>query len=487
MKRTTIKYGMLLILWGLISACEGSQAKTDGGNADGNKGFDSEGSQAEPDGGDDDGNKGFDSEGNPGQPPIAERPIVGSYVCSIGRDRTSHAPRAWTGLSALQPLADGSVYLARVEWDGARYYSAPHSFVVSSFALDGALGSPTTVPVDDADAVADLATAPQGQGFVLVWADAQVIRFASLDAKGTLVGQPKVITALDQDADYPVRLQMAAGVSGSGFALAVSTRKNNVLEAYALFLDSEGVALGPVQRLGRPSNNTNSYYDPAPYVTATSDGYAFLWNDLDGKSGRIFFARTDALGNETVAPRIVTSTQDDTVLLGGTGFAAGAARIVEIAGGFVAAWSESHKGEIEDGGFSPSKGAWSVVRLSRLDSQGTPTGISATMRAPENDVDEVEPVLTPFEGALAVAWSRGSHIYICGGCVPDHRIDFVLIDPSTFAPLGNVVTVTNGGGNRAGGLLQKQVAVTGSSFLTLYDRTFHTSAEPGSAVFTCAH
>jgi len=69
--------------------------------------------------------------------------------------------------------------------------------------------------------------------------------------------------------------------------------------------------------------------------------------------------------------------------------------------------------------------------------------------------------------------------------VPDQRIDFVLVDPTSLTPLSNVVTVTNGGGNGGGGLLRKQVALTGSSFLTLYDRTFHTSAEPGSAVFSC--
>jgi hypothetical protein len=69
--------------------------------------------------------------------------------------------------------------------------------------------------------------------------------------------------------------------------------------------------------------------------------------------------------------------------------------------------------------------------------------------------------------------------------VPDHRIDFVLVDPASLTPLSNVATVTNDGDRRGGGLLGKQVALAGSSFLTLYDRTFHTSADPGSAVFSC--
>jgi hypothetical protein len=452
-----------LFVAALVSACGGGQATHDA--------------------------TGFDADRDAGQSPIVERPIAGAYSCSVTRDPTSHSPRAWTGLSALQPIADGSLYLARVEWDTSSsggYYAAPHSFLASSFAVDGSLGSSTTVPVDNVKDVAALATAPQGQGFVLVWADAQSLRLAAFDAKGALVGQPKIITALDRDANTGVGLRIAADASGGGFALALAIRKNATDEVQALFLDPDGVARAPLRRLGAPPTSGNSYADPMPNLAATTDGYVFVWNRIEGKTSSILFAKTDALGNETVAPRAIVST--DSLALGYAGFAGGGTRIVEVAGGFVAAWSESHEGQIDDGGFYPTKGAWSVVRLTRLDSQGAPVGTSATLRAPESDVDEVEPVLTPSADALAVSWSRGSHIYMCGGCVPDHRIDLLLIDPASFAPLSNVVTVTNGGGGlKAGGLLRKQVAATGSSFVTLYDREFHTSAEPGSAVFTCVH
>jgi hypothetical protein len=467
MKNSKTGKGKYLFVAGLVCACGGSPATHDGGNG---------------------GATGFDANREPGQTPIVDRPTSGAYSCSVTRDRTSHSPRAWTGLSALQPIADGSLYLARVEWDTSSsggYYSAPHSFLVSPFAVDGSLGSPTTVPVDNVKGVAALATAPQGQGFVLAWADTQALRFAAFDANGVLVGQPKIITVLDRDADTGIGLRMAADTSGGGFALAISARKNAVDEAQALFLGPDGVARGSIRRLGSPPSSTNSYSDPMPYVAATTDGYVFVWNRIDGKTSSILFAKTDALGNETVSPRAIVST--DSLALGYSGFASGGTRIVEIAGGFVAAWSESHAGEIEDGGYSFSKGAWSVVRLTRLDSQGAPVGMSATMRPPEADVDEVEPVLTPSADTLAVSWSRGSHIYMCGGCVPDHRIDLLLIDPASFVPVSNVVTVTNGGGLNAGGLLRKQVAATGSLLLTLYDREFHTSADPGSAVFTCVH
>jgi len=280
---------------------------------------------------------------------------------------------------------------------------------------------------------------------------------------------------------------MAAAPSGSGFAVVLSLRKDNAVEPFALFLDANGAPRAPLRRLGAGTSNLNSYHDPAPAVLATQDGYAFVWSDLSAQSGRLFFSRTDALGTETVAPTLITSTPGNQLHLNGTGFVGGEARIAATASGFVAAWTEAYWGDTENGDFSPSKGAWSVVRLALLDSNGVPTGPNATLRARENDVDEVEPVLTPFGDALAVAWGRGSHIYVCGGCVPDHRIDFVLVDPTSLSPLSNVVTVTNQGSDARGGLLHKQVALAGSSFLTVYDRTFHTSAEPGSAVFTCTH
>jgi len=108
------------------------------------------------------------------------------------------------------------------------------------------------------------------------------------------------------------------------------------------------------------------------------------------------------------------------------------------------------------------------------------------MRPFQADVDEVEPSLVPFGDAVAVLWARGSHIYICGGCVPDHGIDLLLVDPATLTPLSNVVSLTNGGDPRGGGLLRHRAAVVGSSLLVPYLLTFHVYASLGSAAFDCA-
>jgi hypothetical protein len=61
----------------------------------------------------------------------------------------------------------------------------------------------------------------------------------------------------------------------------------------------------------------------------------------------------------------------------------------------------------------------------------------------------------------------------------------VLVDPATLAPLSNVVSLTNGGDPRAGGLLRHRTAAVGTSLLVPYLLTFHVYATLGSAAFDC--
>ncbi len=146
--------------------------------------------------------------------------------------------------------------------------------------------------------------------------------------------------------------------------------------------------------------------------------------------------------------------------------------------GYLAAWTESRAGESFDSGSS------SVVKVVRLDGSGVPQGAAIPARAHEVDVDEVEPTLVPYRGAVALLWGRGSHIYACGGCTPDHRIDLLLLDPTDLTPVSNVATVA-APESGIGGMLRRDVAVLGTQLLVVYDLTFHVHSTPGSATFGC--
>ena len=110
-------------------------------------------------------------------------------------------------------------------------------------------------------------------------------------------------------------------------------------------------------------------------------------------------------------------------------------------------------------------------------------GPGPALRAPAADIDEVEPSLVRFGDAVAVLWGRGSHIYICGGCIPDHRIDCAGRPAHPRSP-SNVVSVERRR-PQAGGLLRREVAALGPSLLTTFKLTFHVHATPGSATFAC--
>jgi hypothetical protein len=222
---------------------------------------------------------------------------------------------------------------------------------------------------------------------------------------------------------------------------------------------------------------------PAPTIVSDANGYAMIWRSPNDARGGIDFTKTDAAGVETVARKRISVTNTQGIVVGGTaGFDHAAHALLAVDGGYIAAWSEVNQGA------NFGSGASSEVRIVRLNATGVATAAPVPVRPRTVDVDEVEPVLVKVGNAAAIAWGRGSHIYICGGCVPDHRIDVLPIDPNDLTPLGPLVSLTNGAtaGTQAGGLLRKRIVTVGNTLLTAYMLTFHVHATPGSATFTCA-
>jgi hypothetical protein len=62
--------------------------------------------------------------------------------------------------------------------------------------------------------------------------------------------------------------------------------------------------------------------------------------------------------------------------------------------------------------------------------------------------------------AVGLMWARGSHIYVCAGCVPDHSIEFVVLDPDDLVPLSDVLKISPA----EGGLLRRSAAVQATTY-----------------------
>jgi len=414
------------------------------------------------------------SAGSADEEPILDRPSLDTYACAIERPRTDHSPLYWGyGGHAMITTTGGTALFARFESMAVDPFNpSPSHFVVSAITRAGTFGASVEI------ASSDMGTSPvlarRGDGAALLWIDGNALRFAGLDATGQTAIAPKTIAGVTLDTfSRPAIAASASGGFGVVYGLEGTQPKR---ELWFVALDASGAAVGAPRRL---AVTTDDYVDPAPVIVPAGAGFAVAWRDRQETRGQIYFAQLDAAGAETSAAHVISVTDEDDVdAAGATGFDRATIALLEIAGGFIAAWPEIHE--------DAESGAFSLIRLAKLDASGQPQGTPVALRAGVEEVDEVEPTLVRYaDDAVGVLWSSGSHIYTCGGCVPDHRIDFVLLDPVSLSRLSDVLSVNNGGGRSAGGLLRRDVAVMGDGILTTFDQTFHTSSKPSSATFAC--
>jgi hypothetical protein len=408
-----------------------------------------------------------------GTGPILLRPSLDRYRCETSRGRTELRPRFWGSSGhALASTAAGRAFVARVEsMPASPFEPAPASFLVSPVAADGTIGAGSSPSSGAADAISDPALAQDGDGLALAWVEAERLMFARLDGDGVRRAAPEVL--VEQLDVFGTAPRVAAGSAGFGVVYGRG-QSSGAPELWFVGVDAAGRRRAAPVRLER---DESTFIDPAAAIVADGDGYAIVWRTPVSGRAEIAFQRLDASGAARGTKRILTTSATDETVGGGAGFDRARLALLPTRGGFVAAWTSLRS---SGAGF---EGVSVAVMLARLGPDGALVGEPAPLRAGELDVDEVEPGLTAFaDGVVAVTWARGTHIYICGGCIPDHRIDLVLVDAATLSPVSAVATIER---ERTGGLLRRQVAVLGDTLLTTFGITFHVHEEPGSASFRC--
>ncbi|MCC7382062.1 MAG: hypothetical protein IT384_09540 [Deltaproteobacteria bacterium] len=402
--------------------------------------------------------------------PILERTPRQSYDCRVTRAASSLAPRRWSWQGhSLLATTGGQRFLARVEsMSDDPFTPGTPELLISTLALDATFGAnPARPSTADPSTVGPIVLARRQDAIAAVWVEGAALRFTALDASGALSVAAKDITGAR--ADSLSTLQWVEGQDGFGLLWQVEgqsalrfvplTRGGDVAGASVEI--SRASALGPI----------------GAAIAPLADGYAIVWQEGTPQRAHVWFKTVDAAGVERT-PRVRLSVVDeDGVYAGsGSGFSRAGLSMLPIAGGFLVAWAE-----VSGGDFSTGGGGYGVIRIAKVDGAGTLASIPAALRAKEEDVDEVEPVLFNLGTAAGVAWSRGSHIYACGGCMPDHRIDLVLLDPSDLVPVSNVVSIPPA----PSGLLGKSLSATGADLLATFHITYHVHFEPGSAALTC--
>ncbi|HEY0706741.1 MAG TPA: hypothetical protein VGG33_08090 [Polyangia bacterium] len=417
------------------------------------------------------------SDGGTNTTPITERPSRGTYTCRVERPRTDHTPRYWQSLPGLVTTTAGTAQFLRSEaMTENPIFPVMPKLTLGTMGKDGSFGPPSVV-AEVAGEVGSISAAPRADGLAAIWIEGTKLRFAAFDANSALVVAPKDI-ATGVDVQSPPKL---AGGPAGGFGVLYATAAGFTnREVHFLALDADGMAKAPARRIDQAQVATGFIPQAAFSLAGGATGYAMIWRALGEARGGIDFAKAGADGSEVIARRRISLTnQMGHDVGGGAGFESPTTALLETASGYIAAWPEVRQSMSFDGG------AWATVNLVRVSAEGGRQGTPVPLRTYVDSIDEVEPSLIRFGDAVGVLWARGKHIYICAGCVPDHRIDLLLIDPADLTPVSNLVSVLPVSAAKGGGLLRRQVAVLGSSILTTFDTTFHVHHTSTSATFAC--
>ena len=417
------------------------------------------------------GGGGSDGGGDSNENPITERPARGSRACRVTHPVAEQTPRVWRSGPALVATRDGKAFLARQEAVTADpVIPATGQFIVGGLGVDGTFAAATPVPSGAMDELADIDGAPRGDGFAVVWGQQGKLRFAAFDAAGASTIAAKDVLSV---AEFIVGPRIAAGPDG-GFGVVYTVVPNpNARTLFFVLLGPDGEMRGTPHRLDETGTSMQYLTLPAPTIVGGTAGYAMIWRNLTEAQGGIEFAKVAPDGAELVARRRISTPMSGSVVGASVDFDRPTTAMVETSTGYLTAWVNT-------------KGDGSSVWLTQLDASGVRQGPSAPLRAWTDKINEVEPSLVKYGDSVAVLWGSGSHIFVCGGCTPDHRIDLLLVDPSDLTPLSTVVSVAPPPREiKTGGLLRRQVVAIGPSLLATFDITFHVHHLSATATFGC--
>lgn len=384
-------------------------------------------------------------------PPILDRAPRLGHTCAVESDVAVVAQnRGRTGIALAR--AAGRTFAA----SATSAIEAQVGLVVSELLFDPVELAPPAHDVLGSEFPRLPALVARDGALGLSWidsstdADGQQLSFAVLDSAGELTAGPTAVTT-----DGAI-LFHAAAAGADGFALLL--RDDGGLRF--LQLDDNGAPVGePVQI---STGDTSS-----AHLARHRDGFAAAWVENGGVHLAVLDRSGTPLGQLALlsaAPREGEALRDPFVAAAGD----------EL----VVAWTESHR---KEEGFDPLDGR-AVVRLARVNGNGDPLGPAERLQDPEDGIESVLSSLLPVDGALAVAWSRGTYIPICGGCVSDSTMRFVLLDPVDRVPVSDQVELIGPSG-LAGAPMVGGEGGDVDFFLTV---DYHALADLAAAKIGCA-
>lgn len=391
---------------------------------------------------------------------ILERPSSDDFTCSEGVAPTQPSVKDWQPAAAVAvgdavwalQFGQSNVYFGKIESDGS--LGTRHDLGATSWSVGAA------------DAVAD------GPSVTLVWAEytdgGQTVRHAVVDtAKGVTTAAHELFT---------VGGIGAISLVANGATLAAAWSEQNGEGASKVRfarLDADGIDGEIVDVI----DGGQSYAGLASAMVAYKTGFALSWSQAlpdDLATYERWFVRLDSAGKKVGEPLRISPA----ATTGGTSYGEpwdGGGHPMLVVGDDV--WV-AYTHNFYNNDFSNPEGA-TTLHIAIVDPDGdvrdepfNPTVIN---------VNQGQASLFAFGGAVGVAWTGGTAIYICGGCYVDYDLQIALVDPTTLELAADKLTHTH----NDHGYNRPRIAVVGDDIYTLAWHDFHALGFPAIARASC--
>jgi hypothetical protein len=387
---------------------------------------------------------------------VLERPVREELTCEV----TTPLANLGFGWShgALAPTANG----ARFAWRLPSETAMPDSVVTASVDETGAPGVASPVALYTGAYSSHPRLAASARGTSVAWVEAganqmHTMRIAELDAAGAVSKPAATVAGLSERLSAP---ELVATTDGHALLFVNTVTAFSSSRVRFARLDADAAVVGDIVDVAtaETSPQTGAFVELPTGFAAT-----YTYAGSDAETHLVFL---DAEGRVQGEPVVLGSARPG---VGQSLLVRGDELIVAYGG--------------EDGSYGTSDVA-GYIGLARFElSTRALAAPVVRVQSPTVHREATHPVLFAMGQDIGLLWSRGSVIYVCGGCMPDNHLELVVMDGDDFTPVTELLTIPNL--EPMGGFVHPLIAPVGAHLAVAATLQFHIAGAAASGAVRC--